>query len=129
MSKKRILINDQLVYFEQIPCFVTEKEFGFYKDEYDRRLSSCIWIDRSKAKEMYASFRNLATSKSIKAVREIKVGFFDRLFGNYEQFIKVPLTKAEIANLAKKYNLNEDELQRLYHLFTEDLESRDITYY
>lgn len=42
--------------FEGMDCLESENQYGFFKSQNDRRPSSCVWIDKEKAKRLYNLF-------------------------------------------------------------------------
>ena len=44
-------------WFEGIDCLESNTQFGFFKDDRDRRPSSCTWIDKADAEKLHELFR------------------------------------------------------------------------
>ena len=43
--------------FHNIDCLESETQFGFFKDNNDRRPSSCTWVDKEIAVKLFKLFR------------------------------------------------------------------------
>jgi hypothetical protein len=44
--------------FHGIDCLESEKQYGFFRSDADRRPGWCYWIDKDAAKRMYNLFLN-----------------------------------------------------------------------
>lgn len=50
-------------WFEGIDCLESNTQFGFFKDDRDRRPSSCTWIDKADAGKLHRLFRKKYNDK------------------------------------------------------------------
>lgn len=50
--------------FNGVPCLESEEQFGFFKDNIDKRPSSCVWIDKNKLYHFFGQYVDVHSPKS-----------------------------------------------------------------